>query len=42
MFEFFNREVTKDNCYQSKEMFAVSQELLSVLDGEQPRPHSRL
>ncbi|CAM9137682.1 unnamed protein product [Ascophyllum nodosum] len=32
VFEFFNREVTKDNCYQSKEMFAVSQELLSVLD----------
>lgn len=34
VFEFFNREVTKANSYQTKEVFSVSQELLSVLDGE--------
>lgn len=32
VFEFFNREVTKANCYQTEEVFTVSQELLSVLD----------
>lgn len=34
VFEFFNREVTRANCFQTNEVFAVSQELLSVLDGE--------
>lgn len=34
VFEFFNREVTQANAYQTKEVFGVSQELLSVLDGK--------
>lgn len=34
VFEFFNSKVTKANSYQTEEVFAVSQELLSVLDGE--------
>lgn len=34
VFDFFNREVTKANCFQTKEVYSVSQDLLSVLDGE--------
>lgn len=34
VFEFFNAKVTKANSYQTEEVFTVSQELLSVLDGE--------
>lgn len=34
VFEFFNAKVTEANSYQTGEVFTVSQELLSVLDGE--------
>lgn len=33
-FEYFNKEVTKESCFQVKEAYSVSQDLLSVLDGE--------
>ncbi|CAN0151922.1 unnamed protein product, partial [Laminaria digitata] len=32
VFDFFNREVTKANCFQTREVYSVSQDLLSVLD----------
>lgn len=34
VFEYFNKEVTKANCFQVKEAYSVSQDLLAVLDGK--------
>ncbi len=34
VFEYFNKEVTRENDFQVKEAYSVSQDLLSVLDGE--------
>lgn len=34
VFEYFDKEVTRENGYQVKEAYSVSQDLLAVLDGE--------